>query len=332
MNAGAGDAVTAASRALWVDRSADAGPRIAYFGTPQVAVAPLRALCDAGFDVSLVVTRPPKRRGRNQPPSPSPVDAAARELDIAVAFDADDARLADMDLGIMVAYGELIPERVLASLRIVNLHFSLLPRWRGPAPIERAILAGDAETGVCLMDVASELDTGAVYRRASLSLTGQESAQELRARLCEQGIAMLLDALANGFSDASPQSGNVIWADKITSEELRIDWRAPSESILRLVRVGGAWTRFKGRRLKILAAKLIAESAAASRHESDDRLDGSAEAPGTMTFDAAARSLAVTTGDGCIEVLQLQSEGRVALDASDWHRGARVVAGERLGA
>lgn len=237
---------------------------VVYFGTPGTAVPPLQALCAAGHQVVLVVTRPPKRRGRRQAPTPSPVQDAAVELGLTVSHDISDASAASADVAVVVAYGELIPSSVLQKRRTVNLHFSLLPRWRGAAPVERAILAGDAETGVCLMEVAPDLDAGAVYRRRSTAIAPDESADDLRARLCDLGVEMLLEALNEGFGEPAPQSGEVAWADKISTDELRIDWAAPAEHVLRLVRVGGAWTTFRGKRLKVLAAQQIVGSPAGS--------------------------------------------------------------------
>ena len=294
--------------------------RVVYFGTPEVAVAPLQALCRAGHDVARVVTRPPKRRGRRQEPTPSPVAAAAADLGLAVTCDLDDALRVEADLGIVVAYGEHIPDEVLERRRTVNLHFSRLPRWRGAAPVERAILAGDAEIGVCLMDVASEIDTGAVYRRASTAIEPQESADELRARLCELGIGLLLDALSEGFGDPVPQAGEMTWADKISTSELRIDWSAPAEHVLRLVRVGGAWTIFRGRRLKVLEAGGRASSVPPS-------------APGTIGLTVTqgeGSAVEVATGLGSVELVTVQSEGRTATPARDWFNGARVGVDERF--
>lgn len=307
--------------------------RIVYFATPPVAVAPLRALREAGFDVMLVVTGPPKRRGRRQAPSPSPVAAAAGELSLPVTFDVADERIVDADLGVVVAYGEHIPDSVLERLPVVNLHFSLLPRWRGPAPVERAILAGDSEAGVCLMEVASELDMGGVYQQASLTIRPQETAEELRSRLCEAGIGLLLDALGNGFGEPKQQSGAATWADKITPAELRIDWTAPAESILRLVRVGGAWTLLRGRRLKILAARPAADSTAVAETASSpcEGSDKPAQGAGSILCHAPADPLIVATGDDPIELLTVQAEGRSALSAQDWLRGVRLNAGDRLG-
>ncbi|MCE2510980.1 MAG: methionyl-tRNA formyltransferase [Acidimicrobiia bacterium] len=292
--------------------------RVVYFGTPTVAVPPLQAMCRAGHDVALVVTRPPKRRGRRQAPTPSPVAAAAADLGLAVTSDLSDALHVAADLGVVVAYGEHIPDEVLERCRTVNLHFSLLPRWRGAAPVERAILAGDTETGVCLMDVTSEIDAGAVYRRASTAIESHESADELRARLCEMGVGLLLDALGEGFGDPVPQSGEMTWADKISPSELRIDWTGPAEHVLRLVRVGGAWTTLRDRRLKVLEA---------GRATDCSRMD----AAGTIQLGPRppdGPSVVVATGRGAVELLTVQSEGRAAGPARDWANGARIAGGE----
>ena len=302
-------------------RSASGPVSVVYFGTPDVAVPPLQALRRAGHDVALVVTRPPKRRGRRQAPAPSPVAAAAADLGLAVTSDLSDALHAEADLAVVVAYGEHIPDEILERRRTVNLHFSLLPRWRGAAPVERAILAGDTETGVCLMDVASEIDAGAVYRRRSVAIRPDESAGELRARLCEMGVGLLLDALSEGFGDPVPQSGEMTWADKISPSELRIDWTAPAEHVLRLVRVGGAWTTFRGRRLKVLKARLAAGA-------------GQPDAAGTilrLALSSDGPAVRVATGRGLVELLTVQSEGRAAAPARDWVNGARISGGERFG-
>lgn len=320
--------------------------RVVYFGTPEVAVPPLRALCRAGCDVALVVTRPPKRRGRRQDPTPSPVAVAAAELGLAVTDDLDEALQVEADLGVVVAYGEHIPDAVLECRRTVNLHFSLLPRWRGAAPVERAILAGDAEAGVCLMDVASEIDTGAVYRRASTAIGPHESADELRARLRELGIDLLLGALSEGFGDPVPQTGEMTWADKISPSELRIDWSAPAENILRLVRVGGAWTTFRGRRLKVLEARLATDAEAGAHGPSGATARAADQGASGAMAEAAGRSASgvislrsgpgrgsaveVAAGRGALELVTVQSEGRAPASARDWCNGARLAGGERF--
>ena len=291
--------------------------RVVYFGTPEVAVAPLQALCRAGHDVALVVTRPPKRRGRRQAPTPSPVEDAAAGLGLKVTYDFEDALGVGANLGVVVAYGEYIPEAVFESRRTVNLHFSKLPRWRGAAPVERAILAGDTETGVCLIDIAPEIDTGAVYRQASTAIAPHETADELRARLCELGIRLLLETLAEGFGEPAAQEGEMTWADKIEPAELRIDWTEPAEHVLRLVRVGGAWTTYGSRRLKVLEARLAAGSGL----------------PGTISLVprfGGSTAVEVATGYGALELVTVQSEGRAAAGARDWANGARLAGGEQF--
>ncbi|MFP5327603.1 MAG: methionyl-tRNA formyltransferase, partial [Acidimicrobiia bacterium] len=156
---------------------------------------PLRALVENGHDVRLVVTQADKRRGRGSATTPSPVKAAALELGLPVSHTVDDVLGTGAELGVVVAFGRLIKPHVLERIPMVNLHFSLLPRWRGAAPVERAILAGDRETGVCLMKLEEGLDTGPVYAVERTPIGEDESAEELRARLVEIGTAMLVEQL-----------------------------------------------------------------------------------------------------------------------------------------
>lgn len=231
------------------------GPLV-YLGTPEVATVPLRALVEAGHDVRLVVTGPDRRRGRGSATSPSPVAACARELGLAVSHDVEAVLDTDAALGVVVAFGRIIRPHVLERVPMVNLHFSLLPRWRGAAPVERAILAGDRTTGVCVMDVAEGLDEGGVRARAEVEI-GTATADELRSRLVAIGSELLLAELAVGLHPAEPQVGEVTYAHKITPADLRIDWSAPAEQGERLVRVGGAWTTWRGERMRILAAEVV---------------------------------------------------------------------------
>ncbi len=159
-------------------------------------MAPLRALHAAGHDVALVISRRDARRSRRGHDAPSPVKAAAIELGLPVSDDLDDALGVGADLGVVAAYGRIIPAAILAELPMVNIHYSLLPRWRGAAPVERAILAGDAETGVCLMAVEEGLDTGGVFARRVVPIGPHESADDLRARLVDASTDVLLGALA----------------------------------------------------------------------------------------------------------------------------------------
>lgn len=259
--------------------------KLVYLGTPEMAVPPLRALVDAGHDVVLTVTRADKRRGRGGAPSPSPVKAAATELGIAVSHDPDDVVGAveqGAELGVVVAYGRLIRPHQLAALPMINAHFSLLPRWRGAAPVERAMLAGDDLTGVCVMRVEEGLDTGGVYGCTEVPITPSTTAGELRDTLvdaaCELLVTTLARPLAEWIDTAEPQRGEPTYASKLTRDEFRIDWSAPAEDLDRLVRVGGAWTEFRGKRLKIHAADLVG-----------DRLVPTVVQPegkGAMSFDA----------------------------------------------
>ncbi len=285
--------------------------RIVYFGSPETAVPPLLALYEAGYEIPLVVTRPDRRRGRGTDEGPTSVKAAAARLGLAVTDDLEAVGSARADLGVVVAYGEIIGDRLLDRLAIVNVHFSLLPRWRGPAPVERAILAGDPETGVCLMELASEIDTGAVYRRASTPIGPGETAGELRARLVDLGVELLTEALASGFGSPTPQAGEATHASKISTAELKIDWTEPAERIQRLIRVGGAWTMFRGRRLKIHAARLVPP--------------GEPVSPGIM---AGTR---VATGAGWVELVTVQPEGKLLRSGTEWLNGVRPSGGERLG-
>ncbi|MBJ7308026.1 MAG: methionyl-tRNA formyltransferase, partial [Acidimicrobiia bacterium] len=191
--------------------------RIAYLGTPDVAVEPLRALVAAGFEVAVVVSGADKRRGRGSESSPSPVKAAAIEMGLAVSDQLDDVLNATVDLAVVVAYGRIIPATVLKHVPMINIHFSLLPRWRGAAPVERALLAGDAETGVSLMDIGVELDTGDVYAESRTEIASNDTLTTLRERLVRMGATLLVDSLKQGLPDPQPQTGEVTYAKKISS-------------------------------------------------------------------------------------------------------------------
>lgn len=238
--------------------------RLVYLGTPDVAVPPLRALVDAGHEVVLVVTRVDKRRGRGGALTPSPVKAAALELGLPVSHSVDDVLTAvsedGAELGVVVAFGRIIEPHLLDALPMVNLHFSLLPRWRGAAPVERAILAGDEITGVCVMALEEGLDTGGVYARTEVPIGAETTAAELRLELVRVGTELLVETLARPLHDwvetPEPQTGDVTYAAKFSSGDFEIDWSLPAVEVHRLIRIGGAWTTFRGRRLKIVEASL----------------------------------------------------------------------------
>lgn len=283
--------------------------RLVYFGTPEASVAPLRALCEAGFDAAMVVTAPPKRRGRRGSPTPTPVEEAARALGIPVRHNPESTLDVKADLGVVVAYGQLIRSHVLAKVPMVNIHFSLLPRWRGAAPLERAILAGDETTGVCLMELEETLDTGGIYASAEVPI-GDASLSELRSKLTDLGSSLLIGALTEGLGTPTPQQGKVSWAKKITPEDLRLDWTLPAQHLLRRVRLERAWTTFRGRRLLILSAA----------PGPDEGLE-----PGEMS------GTLIGTGAGGLRLLEVKPEGRRTMTAADWLRGARVEDAHLLG-
>jgi methionyl-tRNA formyltransferase len=270
--------------------------KLVYLGTPEMAVPPLRALVAAGHEIVLVITRVDKRRGRGGGVSPSPVKAAALELGIPVSHVVDDVLAAVTDeraeLGVVVAFGQIIKPHVLDVLPMVNLHFSLLPRWRGAAPVERALLAGDATTGVCVMAVEEGLDTGGVYARREVPIGPETTAAELRMELVAVGTELLVDTLAHPLGTPEAQAGEVTHAAKFAATDFEIDWTQPVADIHRLIRVGGAWTTFRGRRLKIVSAVLV---------------------------------------DGILVPTMVQPEGKPAMSFESWRNGARPSADELFG-
>lgn len=280
-------------------------------GTPALAVPPLLALHDAGYDLPLVVTQPDARRGRGGAESPSPVKRAAAQLGIPVSTEVDDALDVGADVAVVVAFGQFIKPHVLERLPMINMHFSLLPRWRGAAPVERALLAGDEVTGVCIMELAEELDVGDVYSRVEVPIAADATLAELRSQLVEVGTELLLRTLDGGLPEPVPQQGEVVWAHKIDPSELEIDWTRPAAVIERVVRLGDAWTTLDGKRLKVWAASVV------------ERSDlGPGEVDGVE----------VGAGEGALALVEVQPEGKQRLAATDWRRGARIAAGTRLGA
>jgi methionyl-tRNA formyltransferase len=291
--------------------------RLAYLGTPEMAVAPLRALVGAGHDVALCVTRPDRRRGRGGHTTPSPVKAAATALGIPATEDLDDVGRADVEFVVVVAFGRIIPSRLLDQVPMVNVHFSLLPRWRGAAPVERAILAGDHETGVCLMKVEAGLDTGAVYAVRVVPMDDDITLEELRARLVDVACTLLVDELAHGLAglpEPEPQRGQPTIAEKISREDLHLDWSRTAVELKRVVRLGHAWTTFRGKRLTVLDVVVASE---------EPRADG--RRPGALS------GALVATGDGSLRLRRVQPESRSPMSADEWLRGVRAGDGERLG-
>jgi methionyl-tRNA formyltransferase len=285
-----------------------------------MAVPPLRALAGAGHEIAVCITRPDRRRGRGGTVTPSPVKVAALELGIPVSQAMDDVAEAGVELAVVVAYGRIIPAPLLARVPMVNLHFSLLPRWRGAAPVERAIMAGDTETGVCLMKVEEGLDTGPVYAVRAVALDDEIGLTDLRHQLVGVASKMVVDALAGGWAglpEPRPQQGEATRADKVTKEDLHLRWEETAVQLRRVVRLERAWTTFRGRRLGVLRASC-------ETHEGviDERV---AAPPGTLI------GTAVVTGRGTLRLVTVQPESRSPMSAEEWVRGIRAGESERLG-
>jgi methionyl-tRNA formyltransferase len=302
--------------------------RLAFMGTPDFAVPTLEALRAAGHAVAAVYTQPPRPAGRGQALRPSPVQARAEALGLAVRTPArfrDAETLAGfaalgLDAAVVVAYGQILPQAALDAPRFgcVNLHASLLPRWRGAAPVQRAVMAGDAETGVCAMRMEAGLDTGPVYARLATPIGPEETAGELAARLSRLGAPLMLEtlaALAEGRAVAAPQAGEPLYAAKIAKEEGALDWARPAAALSALVRglspAPGAFTTLGGERLKVLAA----------------RPEPGRGAAGT----ALDERLLVACGEGALRLTRVQKAGRPAMEAAAFLAGQPVPAGSRFG-
>jgi methionyl-tRNA formyltransferase len=288
--------------------------RLAFLGTPDAAVPTLRALAAAGHDVELVVTRADKRRSRRGEPEPSPVKQAATDLGIRSTAKLDAVTEVGAELGVVVAFGRIIPQAILDDVPMLNVHFSLLPRWRGAAPVERAILAGDPVTGICVMRLEAGLDTGPVLSRLETPIEPEETADELMSRLAVAGAELLVETLSPGVSSlgaGEAQVGEPTYAEKITPEELELEFAASAVSLDRVVRVGRAWTTFRGKRLIVAKSRPVAGDAAGP--------------PGTLD------GTKVATSEGYLELLQVQPEGKKVMDAGQWLRGAHIIAEDRLG-
>ncbi len=307
--------------------------RLVFAGTPDVALPALTALAgSARHQVVAVVTRPDAPRGRGRTRHPSPVAARAAELGCEILRptkpgDADFvARLREIapDCCPVVAYGGLLPQRVLDIPRYgwVNLHFSLLPAWRGAAPVQRAIMAGDEVTGASTFGIVAELDAGPVYGTVTEAIGPTTTAGELLTRLSKTGAGLLgdtMDQIEAGLLAPIPQPAEgITLAPKITVENARIDWQQPAVVIDRLVRgcapAPGGWTTFRGQRLKI---------------NSCTPQPGQGLAPGELAV--SKHSVAVGTGDERLVLEVIQPQGKKPMPAADWARGVEFSSGERLG-
>ncbi len=294
--------------------------RIVFFGTPDAAVPILDAVLDAGHDVVLVVTQPDRKRGRGGALEPSPIRQRAKHRGVAVltperaADVADDLTRMGADVGVVVAYGQLLPTSILTAFPFgcINVHFSLLPRWRGAAPIERAILAGDHETGVSIMALEQGLDTGPVFAQQHVPIDDDATAGSLRDQLVIAGIERLLETLANlPRAVPTPQDGEPTYAEKLTTDEFALRWSDDAAQLARVVRAGnpkpGAWTTCDGRRLKVLEACVASFDAVAD----------------SVVIGAVRGNGAVQCGLGTLQLEIVQPEGKAPMSASAWLAGRR---------
>lgn len=301
--------------------------RLAFMGTPDFAAPTLAELVGRGHQIAAVYSQPARPKGRGLAAEPSPVATLAKtyELELrtpATLKDADAQKAfaeLDVDAAVVVAYGLLLPKAVLDAPRLgcFNLHASLLPRWRGAAPIQRAIMAGDPETGVMVMRMEEGLDTGPVLMAERVEI-GRKNYGELHDELSRLGadlMARALGALERGSIEGQTQAGEgVTYAKKIAKDEARIDWTRPAREIDCLIRglspVPGAWVAAKGERLKILYAEPVEGSGA----------------PGTVLDD----KLTVACGDGALRLVRVQRAGRGPMEAADLLRGFALPKGTRL--
>ena len=300
--------------------------RVIFMGTPEFSVPVLDALVEAGHEIAAVYCQPPRPAGRGKKERPTPVHARAVELGLEVRHPVslkgteEQAEFAALnaDVAVVVAYGLILPQVVLdaPTQGCLNIHASLLPRWRGAAPIHRAIMAGDAETGVCIMQMEAGLDIGPVLLRVATPIGVEETTAQLHDRLSAMGAQAIVDALAQ-LPDLTPEvqsDEGVTYAQKIDKGEARVDWSKPAALVDRQIRglspFPGAWTEIDGQRVKLLASRLA---------------DGQG-APGEVLDDA----LTVACGAGAVTLLRLQRAGKGAQDSNVFLRGMPVAKGAQL--
>ncbi|BBL72388.1 methionyl-tRNA formyltransferase [Methylogaea oryzae] len=306
--------------------------KIIFAGTPDFAVPTLQMLLDNGYPVCAVYTQPDRPAGRGRHAAASPVKQLALQHGLTVMQPAsfkepgalDALRAFDADLMVVVAYGMLLPQAVLDIPRLgcVNNHASLLPRWRGAAPIQRSLLAGDKETGVTLMRIELKLDAGPMLRKAAVAIGADETGGELHDRLAQLGAELLRESLPDLLAERLPgeiqDESLVTYAEKLNKQEARIDWGRPAADIERQVRAFNPWpvaeTQYQGQQLRIWRAKALALAAHGQ--------------PGTVKVDG--RTLLVAAGDGVLRLDEVQLPGGKRM-AADAFLNAHNVSGVRLG-
>ena len=305
--------------------------KVVFMGTPDFAVAALDAIVAAGHDVVAVYSQPPRPAGRGHKLQPSPVQKRAEELGLPVRHplslkkDADaraDFAALNADVAVVAAYGLILPQDVLdaPTYGCINIHASLLPRWRGAAPIQRAILAGDTQSGVCIMQMEAGLDTGPVLLTGETQITDTTTAQSLHGDLAAIGAKLIVDALADiqNLKPAKQPEDGVTYAHMLSKDDGRIDWTQPAAAIERQMRAltpwPGVWTRHDGARLKIIAAE-VADTT------------GKKGKPGEIID----RHCVVACGDGSLKLTTVQPENRKPMDGLSYMNGTHTSIGDILG-
>lgn len=300
--------------------------RIVFMGTPDFSVPVLQALVDACHEIVAVYSQPPRPAGRGKKDRPSPVQTKAEALGLTVRYPVSlrtEEALADFtalsaDIAVVVAYGLILPQSILDAPKrgCLNIHASLLPRWRGAAPIHRAIIAGDPETGVCIMQMEAGLDTGPVLSRYAIAIEDTETTLQLHDRLSALGANAIVETLNNLdhlTPETQPEEG-VTYAAKIDKAEAAIDWSKPAIDVDRLIRglspFPGAWFEMEGTRVKVLGSIVVDQSGTQGRV-----LDG---------------DLTIGCGQGAIRLTRLQRAGKSAQDAEQFQNGWPMPAGTQL--
>lgn len=300
--------------------------RVTFMGTPDFSVPVLDALVEAGHEIVAVYCQPPRPAGRGKKDRPTPVHARAESLGLTVrhpvslksAEEQDAFEALSADVAVVVAYGLILPQPILDAPKqgCLNIHASLLPRWRGAAPIHRAIMSGDAQTGICIMQMEAGLDTGPVLMREATDIGIEETTDQLHDRLSIMGSKLIVGALhdlPNLTPEPQPEVG-VTYAAKIDKSEARIDWSRPAAEVDRQIRglspFPGAWTEIDGDRVKLLASRLAEGQGV----------------PGEALDDA----LTVACGEGAVDLLRLQRAGKGAQDKETFLRGWPVAKGSRI--
>ena len=308
--------------------------RIVFFGTPVFAVPTLSALLDSSHSIVAVVTQPDRPRGRGQKVRPEAIKALAQARGLPILQPArlrDDAflysfRSLDPDLAIVVAYGRILPTELLELPKqgFVNVHGSLLPRWRGAAPVHRAILAGDAVTGVTIMRVVAALDAGPMLATAQTDIGTDETSAELETRLASMGAELLIttvDRLAAGAVVATPQDETLVtYAPRLERRESRIDWARPAADVHNQIRGLQPWplaaTLLRGRRVSLHRSQIAS-------HE-----PRGADAGTIIGLEPSG--IVVATAPGAVRITRLQAEARQALPATEFVSGSRLTTGDRF--